>query len=332
MTAPAMSKRERLQALAAGQPVDRPAVALWRHFPGDDARPDDLAAAHIGWQRTFDWDLLKVTPSSSYCIQDWGVQAAWQGGDEGTWTYRNTVIQQPGDWARLPVLDPAAGSLGRARQAVTAVCQAVGPDVPVLMTIFSPLAQAKNLAGPHLLPHLRKHPDAVQAGLEIIAQSVLRTIDTLADTGIAGIFYAAQLAEPGRLSRAEYEQFGRPLDLRILYAAGGFWFNMLHAHGLNVYFNLLAGYPVQALNWHDREGGPGLAEGGAHFSGVLSGGLDRRTVHLAAPDDVYREADDAIQQAGQRLILSTGCVTMTNSPLSNLWAVRRSVEDGRVTG
>ncbi len=327
MTSPAMSKRQRLQALAAGQPADRPAVALWRHFPGDDARPDDLAAAHIGWQRTFDWDLLKVTPSSSYCIQDWGVQAAWQGGDEGTWTYRNTVVQQPQDWARLAVLDPSAGALGRARQAVTAVCQAVGPDVPVLMTIFSPLAQAKNLAGPNLLPHLRKHPDAVQAGLETIAQSVLRYVDALADTGIDGIFYAAQLADPGRLSRAEYEQFGRPLDLHILRAAGGYWFNMLHAHGLDVYFDLLAGYPVQALNWHDREGGPSLAEGGALFPGVLSGGLDRRTVHLAAPDDVRREAADAMQQtAGQRLILSTGCVSMTNSPLSNLWAVRRSVE------
>ncbi len=328
--ASSMSKRERLQSLAAGQAVDRPAVALWRHFPGDDARPEDLAAAHIWWQRTFDWDLLKVTPSSSYCIQDWGVQAAWQGGDEGTWTYQNSVIQQPEDWARLPVLDPSIGSLGRARQAVATVCQAAGPDTPVLMTIFSPLAQAKNLAGPRLLSHLRKHPDAVQAGLEIIAQSIVRYVAALADTGIAGIFYAVQLAEPGRLSRAEYEQFGQPLDLRILRAAGGFWFNLLHAHGLDVYFDLLAGYPVQAINWHDREGGPSLAEGGALFSGLLSGGLDRRTVHLAAPSDVRREAADAIQQtAGQRLLLSTGCVSMTNSPLSNLWAARRSVE---VTG
>jgi len=328
MTPSAMSKHERLHALAAGQPADRPAVALWRHFPGDDARPDDLAAAHIWWQRTFDWDLLKVTPSSSYCIQDWGVQAAWQGGDEGTWTYQNTVIQRPEDWARLAVLDPAAGALGRARQAVAAVCQAVGPDVPVLTTIFSPLAQAKNLAGPNLLPHLRQHPDAVQAGLEIITQSTLRFIDSLAGAGIAGIFYAVQLAEPSRLSRAEYQQFGQPLDLRILYAAGGGWFNMLHGHGLNVYFDLLASYPVQALNWHDREGGPSLAEGGARFSGALSGGLDRRTVHLAAPADVRREAADALQQtAGQRLILSTGCVSMTNSPLSNLWAARRCVED-----
>lgn len=328
MTSSAMSKRQRLQNLAAGQPVDRPAVALWRHFPGDDARADDLAAAHIWWQRTFDWDLLKVTPSSSYCIQDWGVQAAWQGGDEGTWTYRNTVIQQPQDWARLAVLDPTAGALGQARQAVATVCQAVGPEVPVLMTIFSPLAQAKNLAGPNLLPHLRQHPDAVLAGLETITQSVLRTVDALADTGIAGIFYAVQLADPSRLSRAEYQQFGQPLDLRILHAAGG-WFNMLHAHGPGVYFDLLAGYPVQALNWHDREGGPSLAQGGALFSGALSGGLDRRTVHLAGPADVQREAADAMQQtAGQRLILSTGCVSMTNAPLSNLWAARRCVEHG----
>jgi uroporphyrinogen decarboxylase len=200
------------------------------------------------------------------------------------------------------------------------------------MTVFSPLAQAKNLAGPHLLPHLRKHPDAVQAGLEVIALSVLRYVEALADTGIAGIFYAVQLAEPGRLSRAEYEQFGRPLDLRILASSGADWFNMLHAHGLDVYFDLLAGYPVQALNWHDREGGPSLAEGGAQFPGALSGGLDRRTVHLAAPDDVRREAAEAVQQTGgRRLILSTGCVSMTNSPLSNLWAVRRSVENDRVT-
>lgn len=331
--APVMSKHERLQALAAGQAVDRPAVALWRHFPGDDARPDDLAAAHIWWQRTFDWDLLKVTPSSSYCVQDWGVQAVWQGGDEGTWAYKNCVIQQPEDWLRLTVLDPDAGSLGRARQAVAAVYQAVGPDTPVLMTIFSPLAQAKNLAGPRLLPHLRKHPEAVLAGLEIIAQSIVRYVDALSASGIAGIFYAAQLADPGRLSRAEYEQFGQPLDLRILRAAGGYWFNMLHAHGLDVYLDLLAGYPVQAVNWHDREGGPSLADGGALFSGALSGGLDRRTVHLGAPDDVRREAADAIGQTdGRRLLLSTGCVSMTNSPLNNLWAARRSVEDDRVTG
>jgi uroporphyrinogen decarboxylase len=322
-----MTKRERLEATIAGEAVDRPAVALWRHFPGDDARPDDLAAAHLWWQETFDWDLLKITPSSSYCVLDWGMRAVWQGGDEGTWTYQNTVIAKPDDWARLAVLDPLAGSLGAARQAVEQVCAAVGDRVPVLMTIFSPLAQAKNLAGPNLLPHLRHHPDAVQAGLEIIAETVLRYVDALRSTGIAGIFYAAQLAEPSRLSRAEYEHFGRPLDLRILQTTGDLWFNMLHLHGPNTYTDLFATYPVQAVNWHDREAGPGLAQAARLFPAALSGGLDRWTVHRGSPEEVRAEAADAIAQTnGRRLILSTGCVAMTNSPLSTLRAARASVE------
>ena len=38
-----MNKRERLEAAIAGQSVDRVPVALWRHFPGDDQDPSDLA-------------------------------------------------------------------------------------------------------------------------------------------------------------------------------------------------------------------------------------------------------------------------------------------------
>ena len=323
-----MTKRERLEATIAGEAVDRPAVALWRHFPGDDARPDDLAAAHIWWQQTYDWDLLKVTPSSSYCVLDWGMRATWQGGDEGTWKYQNTVVNEPEDWARLAVLNPTAGSLGAAREAVAQVCASVGDSVPVLMTIFSPLSQAKNLAGPNLLPHLRHHPDAVLAGLEIITETILRYVDALRSTGIAGIFYAAQLAEPSRLSRPEYEHFGRPLDLRILENSRDLWFNMVHLHGPNGYFDLLADYPVQAINWHDREAGPSLAQAAAMFPGALSGGLDRWTVHRGTPDQVRNEATDAIAQTGgRRLILSTGCVAMTNSPLSTLRAARGSVRE-----
>jgi uroporphyrinogen decarboxylase len=40
-----MTRRERLEATIAGLPVDRIAMALWRHYPGDDQRPADLAAA-----------------------------------------------------------------------------------------------------------------------------------------------------------------------------------------------------------------------------------------------------------------------------------------------
>ena len=62
-----MDKRERLQATLSGEPVDRPAVALWRHFPVDDQRPEDLAAATLEFQGLYDFDFVKVSPSSSFC-------------------------------------------------------------------------------------------------------------------------------------------------------------------------------------------------------------------------------------------------------------------------
>ena len=44
------SKRKRLEATINGQQPDRPPVALWRHWPGDDQQADALAAAHLKWQ------------------------------------------------------------------------------------------------------------------------------------------------------------------------------------------------------------------------------------------------------------------------------------------
>ena len=42
-----MTKRERLQAVLAGTPVDRLPVAFWRHWPIDDQDPEALARASV---------------------------------------------------------------------------------------------------------------------------------------------------------------------------------------------------------------------------------------------------------------------------------------------
>lgn len=65
-----MTKRERLQGAIDGKVVDHPPVALWRHFPGDDQDPDELAASIIAFQRQYDFDFVKVTPDGSYSIRD----------------------------------------------------------------------------------------------------------------------------------------------------------------------------------------------------------------------------------------------------------------------
>lgn len=323
------TKRERLEATIAGEAVDRPAVALWRHWPVDDQRAESLVRATLDFQRAYDWDFIKVMPSSNYCLADWGAESRWVGNQEGTREWGARVIREPEDWLRLPVLDPARGMLGEMGQALVEIGRAVGEEIPFIMTIFNPLAQAKNLAGEALLPHLRQYPDALRAGLETITETTLRTIEAYRRSGIAGIFLALQHATYDLLSEAEYRTFGRPFDLRILEAARTFWFNVLHLHGNHVMFDLVTDYPVQAINWHDRETPPSLREALARFPGALIGGIRQwETLLRGTPEQVRSEVQDAVAQTGgRRLIVGTGCVTPITAPLGNLRAVREAVEE-----
>jgi uroporphyrinogen decarboxylase len=324
-----MTKSERLMAAIRGEPVDRPPVALWRHFPGDDQRPEDLAAATVAFQRRYDFDFVKVTPASSFCLRDWGSQDVWSGSLEGTRDYTFYPIQSADDWQRLGVLDPAQGALGAQLQCLRLIAGELAGEVPFIQTIFSPLAQAKNLVGKErLLVHLRRYPDAVHAGLEVITETSIRFVAAAIETGIAGVFYAVQHAQHGLLSEEEYAVFGRPYDLRVLEAAQGAWLNVLHLHGANVMFDLVADYPVHVINWHDRETWPTLAEAQCRFDGVVCGGLQRwDAVVRGTPDRVREQAADAIAQTkGERFILGTGCVTPIVAPTSNIRAAREAVE------
>src|SRR5512143_300983 len=102
-----ITHRERMQAcLDDAASLDRPPVALWRHFPVDDQQPDTLAAATLDFQAHYDFDLVKVTPASSFSIKDWGAEDAWEGHTEGTRQYTHRVVQQPQDWEHLQLLDP----------------------------------------------------------------------------------------------------------------------------------------------------------------------------------------------------------------------------------
>lgn len=325
----AMSKRARLEATVAGDPVDRPAVALWRHWPGDDLQGSELARATLAFQRTYDFDFIKVTPNSNFCVAGYGADSHWEGNEEGTYTWGTRVIQTPEDWYKLRPLDPKAGLQGEVLAACTAIGQALNGETPFIQSIFNPLAQAKNLAGPLLMPHLRQHPEAVKAGLATITESILRFIEALQETGAAGIFLAVQHASYDLLTEAEYRALCQPLDLQILAATDAMWFNMVHLHGNDVMFDVVADYPAQVINWHDRETPPTLEAALARTKMALCGGLRQWTTMVrGTPDRVRAEAGEAIQATrGQRFILGTGCVTPIIAPTGNILAARQAVEN-----
>jgi len=325
-----MNKRERLEKTILGEETDRVPVALWRHWPGDDQRAADLAEATVMFQRQWDFDFVKVTPTSSFCITDYGVQDRWAGHLEGTREYTRRAVERSLDWTELRVLDPSKGVLSRQIEVLRLLKDAFGTVTPFIQTIFSPLAQAKNIAGGEaLIEHMRTAPDRVRTGLNTITDSTLRFIDAIRKSGVSGIFYAVQHASYSMMTEAEYQEFGRPYDLRILEAIPDtWWLNMMHLHGKLPMFDLVADYPVQVINWHERETAPDLNEGKLKFKGAVSGGIGRwDPMHSGTPGEVRTQARHAIEQTNRRrFILSTGCVIMTTTPQSNIRAAREVVE------
>jgi len=304
-----MNHRERLEVCFGGGKPDRIPVAMWRHFPVEDQSPGDLAAATMDFQRRYEFDFVKVTPASSYCLKDWGVEDAWRGSTEGTRDYTRRVIRQPEDWERLPVLDPNRGYLSDQLECLRMLTEELGAGTPVIQTVFNPLSQAKNLAGQEtLLVHLRRFPEAVRSGLKTITESTQRFVAAARQAGIAGVFFAVQHAQYSMLSEDEYSEFGCDYDLEVLEPARDLWLNVLHLHGEEIMFDRVMDYPVAIINWHDRETRPSLPEAKVRYSGVVCGGLKRwDTMVLGSAEQVMSEVHDAIHSTGgERFILGTG--------------------------
>jgi uroporphyrinogen decarboxylase len=317
-----MNHRDRIEKAIHRERVDSIPVAFWRHFPVDDQNAQSLAKSTLAFQELFDFDLIKVTPSSSFCLMDWGARDVWQGNPEGTRDYLEPVIKKPEDWESLKLLDPQKGYLGRQLECLKMIKSRVNGDTPIIQSIFSPLAQAKNLAGKSDLQyHLRNYSDNFKVGLDIITKTTARFIEECIKIGIDGLFFAVQHASYDLLSEEEFIIFGKYYDSKLFELMGSFWLNMLHIHGKNIMFDAVSEYPVQIVNWHDRETDPALKTGKANSKGAVCGGVGRiDSMVLGDSQNIKNEIDDAIQKTdGTGLIIGTGCVLPQTTPLGNIF-------------
>lgn len=318
-----MNKRERILAASRREPTDRIPVAFWRHFPGDDQRATDLAAATIAFQAKYDFDFVKVSPSNNFSTADWGAQTFFRGNTEGTREYVDRPIKQASDWRKLQPLDVTKGALGMCLDTLRRLKAHWGDGVPFIQTIFNPLMTARYLRGDLVWVDMRESPNDFRAGLEVITDTVARFAKASVEAGAAGLFFATQAATYRFMNEAEYREHGLPNDLKVLGAASGGWFNLLHMHGDDIMFQLAKEYPVQAVNWHDRTTAPSLREARAMFGGALLGGVAQHTTMLQRePTDVAAEVRDAIAQTGGGVgyIVGAGCVLQIPTPESNIKA------------
>lgn len=327
----AITHRERVRAALRGDPVDRPPISLWHHFPGRDGTAELLAENTLEFQRRLDLDLIKLMPTGMYSVMDYGVQVRPDDGPSGTTRFASGPIHGPADWGLLPEVSPQRGSLKAAVGTVRLLRAALGPDVPLVQTVFSPLTMAAKMVGGDIGPVILGAESQLRGALDKMAEDVVAFGRACLDAGADGFFFATQHATRTALPEGVYQRFGVPYDVKILEGLRpGAWCTMIHLHGIGPLFELADLYPVDAVNWHDRESEPSLAQALSRTRRCLVGGIQRRgAVATGTADQVIQEVGDAIAQTGgQRLIVAPACVIPTAAPLENLLAARRAVEPG----
>ncbi len=321
-----MTKRERMQAVIHGKPVDRIPVSFWWHYPEIDDRPDLLAEAIVRDHRAYDLDFVKMMPSGMFGVEDWGCRVGDPDPELGFKRLLSGPIRVLEDWRKVTPRPPDQGARGRELRCLELVRKAL-PDAVILQTVFGPLTNAAKLAGKSLLlEHLRESEPSVLAALEAITRTEEAYVTACLERGATGIFLATQFAGDNLLTAAEHQRWCAPFESRLLaLLRGRSEFSLLHLHGQAIFFDRFAQYPIPALSWEDTS--LSMAEGRRRFPGVVVGGLDRTGwIVSASPEVVRTKTGTLLRELGtERAVLAPGCVMALRTPPENLHAARNTV-------
>lgn len=327
------SKREKVEAALAGEVTDRPPISVWRHFYEYERTAEGLAESMLDFQNQYDWDFMKVNPRAQYHVEEWGTRYHYSRIPTEAPVTEKVPISSVEDWGNLKPLSPLQGSLGEHLKALSIISKKLRREVPLVTTIFTPLAIAGYLvdSDEQMVRFLRENPKETHTALEVITESFRGFSTECLNAGAEGIFLATtHWASRDLISEEEYEEFGRPYDLRILAAVVGVPFNILHVcRGQNM-LQSLVDYPVNALSW-DTENitNSSLEEARSYTKLALIGGVDRNTLLNGRPEEVTDQVHHAIEQSKKGgLMIGPSCSISPKCSEGNLRALRRAVADG----
>lgn len=324
-----MTPRERVAAaLGFDEAPDRPPAAAWGHSYREEWSPQELARVTADRARRLHYDFVKFQPRATCFAEAFGNSYHPANHRLKGPVLDTRMVSEVGDWARVSLSNPAA--LDDQVTAIGLTVEALGEDVPVIQTVFSPITVAGYLAGKEprkAVRMLRQNPELVLPALERIADALIDFSKRSVAAGAAGVFYAVSgYASPSLVPRAVYEKLIFPLDQRITSALPeAAWFNVLHLCGDRVYLDLAQHLPrIQTASWsvHNR-GNPSLREGQELAGRPVMGGLGQRTTLVSGtPAKVAAEVHSAIEETGGRgVLVAPGCSVPPRAPEANLKAL-----------
>lgn len=335
-----MNKVERIRAALQGQEVDKVPLNVWMHFSAVDQDPRSLAETQVEFARKYDFDFIKLMPFGLYGVQDYGVKVKIFNQVNQPPIVDDYGIHHISDWEKIEPLPAIYGSYGKQLQAARYTVQLAKRQFPIIQTIFSPLTTARKLAGDRILLDMKENPTLFKQALAALTETTISFVKANIELGVDGFFFATQCANYDFLSEQEYKEFGEFFDRQVIAAyQNQTYFNVAHLHGDNGMFELIANYPVNCINWHDRWSSPTLEEARKLTDKCLLGGLreapyyndkGEKIRNSLLLDGTVIEVEEHVQEAiaavdGKGLILGPGCVADQDLPERNLYALCRAV-------
>ncbi len=333
-----MTERDRVLAAMQGGAVDRPPISFWGHVYHRESSAADLVEHTLErWDR-HRWDWIKLNPRKHYHVEDWGVRYRYSGVPDEKPVLASFPVRAPGDWAKIHEIPHDQGALGEQVQAVRMLRERLPASVPILATVFTPLAILGELTEPPtvLKEHLATAPAQVERALETVTRVFEHLVRELVLAGADGLYLATVDWGCRRfVSPEDLRRWSRPYDLRLLEAAGPSPFHVLHVCKDDCLLFEFADYPVGAFSWDAlAPSNPSLAEGLARLPGAVMGGIAHEgALQEPRPDAVLEQYRRALAETGgRRWLVAPGCSIPPQSPEGNLAALRDVVERTPATG
>lgn len=326
-----MTSRDRVLAALRGEPVDRPPVSFWGHVYDRESSAEDLVAHTLERWRRYTWDWVKLNPRKHYHVEPWGVRYDYLSVPGEKPSVAAWPVRQPADWDAIEEKPHDQGALGEQLEAVRRLRRKLPAEVPLLQTVFTPLAILAELTEPPeaLRDLLPREPERVARALEAVTSTFERYVMAVMRAGADGIYLATvDWGSRSMVDAATLKRWSRPYDLRLLAAAGPSPYHTLHVCKGDALLYEFADYPVAAFSWDaTAPGNPTLAEGLARLPGAVMAGIGHETELQQGPAAAIAAYHRALEATGgRRFLFAPGCSIPPSTADDTLAALRAEVE------
>lgn len=356
-----MTPRERFLAAIAGDEVDHIPVSVWLHFASEPYSGVETARLHLRYFREYGWDYLKVMNDYRYPLPgDSNVNSPLPGSNSdansplprdnnadsqlsrdnnadlplsGGYDARHSLswgvdlIATETDLLRFEPQPLTAAPFAAQLECLRTLRTELGPDVPLVETLFSPVQTVVRAAGSRVWQTILAYPQAARQMLDAVTQTLVAYVNALAEIGVTALFYSVNGANrppaAGGVTDEQFTNFIAPYDRRVLEAAGSAGLVRIgHIHGIDLAFDRVADYPVEAFNWSHLRTAPSLTEVRQRTKAAIIGGIDEVKVFDQTPAEVAADIERTWQEAGPRqFLVGPGCTVPPDTSRRLLHAI-----------